>query len=159
TVGGTFLSPGTAVNSGWEGIMPDAYLEETRNLFLGCKQIAEAAITQVADGDLLHCLDGESNSIAMIAQHISGNLRSCWTDFLTPDGEKPDRHRASEFEPRSATRAELVASWERGWSSLFAALDSLSPPDLSRTVYIRGEAHSVLKAIQRSLAHTSGHVG
>ncbi|MGH9351100.1 MAG: DUF1572 family protein [Terriglobia bacterium] len=139
--------------------MLNSYLEETRDLFRKYKQMAEAAMGQVTDADLAHPLDSESNSIAIIAKHISGNLRSRWTDFLTTDGEKPDRRRDSEFEAPAATRAGMMASWEASWNCLFSALDSLSGEDLGRTVYVRGEEHSVLKAIQRSLAHVASHVG
>jgi hypothetical protein len=139
--------------------MLNSYLEETEAIFRKYKRDAEAAMEQVMDADFARPLDPESNSIAIIAKHISGNLRSRWTDFLASDGEKPDRHRDSEFESDSASRAEIMALWESGWQALFSALASLSANDLSRTVYIRGEAHSVLKAIQRSLAHTVSHVG
>jgi hypothetical protein len=135
------------------------YLEETRHLFRTYKQMAESAMAQVSEADLFRQLDDESNSVAIIAKHISGNLRSRWTDFLTSDGEKPDRHRDSEFEEPTLRREEMMASWEAGWSALLSALDSLSGEDLDRTVYIRGQAHSVLKAMQRSLAHTASHVG
>jgi len=135
------------------------YLEETRHLFRTYKQMAESAMAQVAEADLFRQLDGESNSLAIIARHIGGNLRSRWTDFLTSDGEKPDRHRDSEFEQSVAKREDMMASWDAGWSAVLSALDSLSGEDLRRTVYIRGQGHSVLKAIQRSLAHTASHVG
>jgi hypothetical protein len=139
--------------------MKTSYLEETRDLFSRYKKLAESAMAQVADADLTRQLDDESNSIAVIVKHIAGNLRSRWTDFLTTDGEKPDRRRDSEFEDPARTRRELMASWEAGWNALFSALDSLSDADLGRTVTIRGEAHSVLKAAQRSLTHTASHVG
>ncbi len=139
--------------------MGDLYLEETLNLFRTYKKMAERAMAQVTDADLERQLDRESNSLALIVKHISGNLRSRWTDFLTTDGEKPDRHRDSEFESPFADRAEMMAAWDDGWNCLCSALGSLSASDLDRTVYIRGEPHSVLKAIQRSLAHTVSHVG
>lgn len=139
--------------------MNNSYLEETRDLFRTYKRMAESAMAQVTDADLLRQTGGESNSIAIIAKHIAGNLRSRWTDFLTTDGEKPDRRRDAEFEEPVETRHELMATWEAGWNALFLTLDSLSDDDLDRTVYIRGEAHSVLKAAQRSLAHTVSHVG
>jgi hypothetical protein len=135
------------------------YLEETRSLFRAYKRMAESAMSQVSEADLFRPLHEESNSVAIIAKHISGNLRSRWTDFLTTDGEKPDRHRDSEFEGSGTKREDIMASWNAGWNELLSALDSLSGEDLKRTVYIRGEAHSVLKAIQRSLAHTASHVG
>ncbi len=140
-------------------LMLDLYLEETRALFRSYKQMAESAMAQVTDADLLRQLDSESNSVAIIVKHIAGNLRSRWTDFLTADGEKPDRQRDSEFEGPARSRDEMIAAWEAGWNALFSALNSLSGKDLDRTVYIRGQAHSVLKAIQRSLAHTASHVG
>jgi hypothetical protein len=138
---------------------PSDYLEEARRLFRMYKQMAESAMAQVAEADLFRQLDNESNSIAIIAKHISGNLRSRWTDFLTTDGEKPDRHRDSEFEQAAARREDVMAPWEVGWNAALSALDSLSGGDLERTVYIRGQGHSVLKAIQRSLTHTASHVG
>jgi hypothetical protein len=144
---------------GEEKPLPDPYLKETRHLFRKYRQTAEAAMAQVADADLFRQLDSESNSIAIIVKHIGGNLRSRWTDFLTTDGEKLDRLRDSEFEAPPATRAALMAFWEQGWNPLHSTLDSLTDADLGRTVYIRGEAHSVLKAIQRSLAHIASHVG
>ena len=137
----------------------DAYLEETREMFRAYKRLAEDAMAQVCDADLGRQLDGESNSIAIIARHLGGNLRSRWTDFLTTDGEKPDRHRDAEFESPAATRTDMMAAWEEGWARLHATLAGLSAADLGRTVYIRGQAHSVLKAIQRSLTHTASHVG
>jgi hypothetical protein len=141
------------------GTMPNSYLEETRDLFRRYKQMAESAMAQVTDPDLVRQLDDESNSIAIVVKHIGANLRSRFTDFLTTDGEKPDRRRDSEFEVSAATRDELMALWEAGWNALFSAVDPLSGEDLDHTVYIRGEAHSVLKALQRSLAHTASHVG
>lgn len=139
--------------------MPSSYLEETRAVFRQYKQMAESAMAQVADADLARQLDDESNSIALIVKHVAGNLRSRWTDFLSTDGEKPDRHRDTEFEAPARSREELMRPWEAGWTALFRALDSLTDDDLDRVVYIRGEAHSVLKATQRSLAHTASHVG
>jgi hypothetical protein len=135
------------------------YLKEARNLFRTYKQMAESAMDQLAEVDLFRQLDGESNSVAIIAKHIGGNLRSRWTDFLTSDGEKPDRHRDSEFEQSPAKREDIMGLWDTGWSAVLSTLDSLSGEDLERTIYIRGEGHSVLKAIQRSLTHTASHVG
>lgn len=135
------------------------YLEETQDLFRGYKQMAESAMAQVSDSDLVRQLDGESNSVAIIAKHIGGNLSSRWTDFLTTDGEKADRRRDSEFMDPARTRDEMMASWHAGWHVLFSTLDSLTEEDLNRTVYIRGQAHSVLQATQRPLAHIACHVG
>ncbi len=130
---------------------------ETRRL----KDLAEKAIAQVQDDSLLHhALDAESNSIAVVMQHLGGNLSSRWTRFLETDGEKPDRNRDREFEPRPAlARSELMEIWERGWSRCFEALDSLTPDDLSRRVRIRGEEHTVPQAIQRQIVHSAYHVG
>jgi len=113
----------------------------------------------VSDEQLLVALDPEINSIALIVKHMAGNLRSRWTDFLTSDGEKPDRNRDSEFEDPPATRAALMAMWESGWACLFSALEPLSEADAGRMVKIRGEAHSVMQAINRQLAHYAYHVG
>jgi uncharacterized damage-inducible protein DinB len=124
------------------------------------KGLADGALTQVPDADLFRSVDPESNSIAIVMKHISGNMRSRWTDFLTTDGEKADRHRDSEFETESGeTRASTTARWEEGWRLLFSALEALSPDDLSKSVAIRGEPHTVLQAIQRQLTHYSYHVG
>jgi Protein of unknown function (DUF1572) len=139
------------------------YLKDIAAQFRMLKQLAERALAQVSDRDLTAALDPESNSIAVLLQHMAGNLRSRWTDFLTTDGEKPDRDRDREFEPGqldpARARAELLARWEEGWDRLFAALGGLTPADLLRTVYVRGEPHSVPKAIHRQLAHAAQHVG
>lgn len=116
-------------------------------------------MAQVPDHALLTVLDPQSNSIAMIVKHLAGNMRSRWTDFLTSDGEKPNRNRDSEFVDPPATRADLLAMWDSGWKCLFSALESLTDSDLSRTVLIRTEPHSVLQAINRQIAHYSYHVG
>jgi hypothetical protein len=114
---------------------------------------------QVSEEHLFAALDAEMNSIAVIIKHMAGNMRSRWTDFLTTDGEKPDRNRDSEFENPPATRAALLENWENGWSCVFAALEPLSDADLGRTVTIRGEAHSVMQAINRQIAHYANHIG
>ena len=135
------------------------FLPETIDLFHGQKRSAERAIAQVADADLDRVLGPEENSIAIIVQHIAGNQRSRWTDFLTADGEKPDRARDTEFEARGLSRDELLALWEGGWRTLFAAVEPLTDADLDRTVMIRGEPHTVSKAILRQVAHYAVHVG
>jgi hypothetical protein len=104
-------------------------------------------------------LDAESNSIAIVVKHMAGNMRSRWTDFLTSDGEKPDRNRDNEFEGPPKTRTELLEMWERGWKLLFGALEPLSDAELTRTITIRTEPHSVMQAINRQVAHYSYHVG
>jgi|SRR3989442_1460472 len=136
------------------------YLDEVRRQFRGHKRLAESAITQLKDEELFVTLDPESNSIAIIIKHLAGNMRSRFTDFLTTDGEKPDRHRDQEFEMNTgATRAEVMRWWEEGWAHVFSALDAVKPEDLMRTVTIRGEPHSVLQALNRQVAHYAYHVG
>ena len=124
------------------------------------KELAEKAVAQVPEAALFQVLDEESNSIAMILKHISGSLLSRWTDCLTSDGDKPRRDRESEFrhEP-SDTKERLMERWEAGWQCLFAALESLQPADLEKTVTIRRESCSVLEAIHRQMTHSAYHVG
>lgn len=114
---------------------------------------------QCPDEGLFATLDEESNSIAIVMKHVAGNARSRWTDFLTTDGEKPNRNRDSEFEAPPATRAELLTMWEEGWKCVFDALEGMSEADLARTITIRGEAHSAMQAINRQVAHYSYHIG
>jgi hypothetical protein len=116
-------------------------------------------MAQVADEQLFAVLDGEANSIAIIVKHMAGNMRSRWTDFLTTDGEKPTRNRDSEFVDPPATRVALLREWEHGWATMFRALEQLTDADMARTITIRGEAHSVMQAINRQLAHYPYHVG
>lgn len=123
------------------------------------KGLGERALQQVADDELGRTGPGGGNSLAVVVWHISGNLKSRFTDFLTSDGEKPWRDRESEFDDRAVTRAELLAKWEEGWAVLFGALAGLGDGDLPRSVTIRGEAHTVTQALHRSLAHTAYHVG
>jgi hypothetical protein len=136
-----------------------SYLEDSLAVFSYYKKLAERAMEQVADEHLFATLDDEANSIAVIVKHMTGNMRSRWTDFLTTDGEKPDRNRDSEFVDPPATRTALMADWENGWARVYEALESLSDDDLARTVSIRGEPHSVMQAINRQLAHYPHHVG
>jgi len=123
------------------------------------KGLADKAIAQVADDQLHVAMDANTNTIAVIVKHVAGNLLSRWTDFLTTDGEKPWRQRDSEFVDTLATRQEMLAYWESGWDCLFKALHSLQPDDLGKVVTIRGEAHSVPLAIQRSMTHCGYHIG
>lgn len=116
-------------------------------------------MAQVKDNELKAALVPESNSIAVIVKHLAGNMRSRWMDFLTSDGEKPDRNRDSEFEEPPGSRVELMRLWESGWDYLFRAMEPLTDSDLTRTVYIRTEPYSVNEAIQRQLAHYAYHVG
>jgi uncharacterized protein DUF1572 len=136
-----------------------SYLEDSLSLFRYYKKLAERAIEQVSDEQLFATLDGELNSIAIVVKHMAGNLRSRWTDFLTTDGEKADRDRDSEFEDAPAGREALLRVWEDGWSRLFGTLEPLGDEDLGRTVTIRGEAHSVMQAVNRQVAHYPYHVG
>ncbi len=136
-----------------------SYLEDSIELFGYYKKLAERAMEQCPDAGLFAVLDEESNSIGIIVKHMAGNMRSRWTDFLTSDGEKPNRERDSEFEAPPATREQLLAMWETGWKCVFDALNALSDADLERTVTIRSEPHSVMQAINRQVAHYSNHVG
>jgi hypothetical protein len=124
------------------------------------KALADGALAQIEDADLFRAIDPQSNTIAVILKHISGNMRSRWTDFLTSDGEKPDRNRDDEFELDSGdSKARLLERWEAGWKLLFDTLTPLTAADLARTVAIRGEPHSVLQAIDRQLTHYAYHIG
>ena len=136
-----------------------SYLEDSLTLFRQYKTLSERAMAQVTDEQLVTVLDAEMNSIAQVVKHMAGNMRSRWTDFLTTDGEKPDRNRDSEFVDAPTTRQAVLALWEQGWQYLFSALKPLSEQDLGRTVTIRGEAHSVMQAINRQMAHYSYHCG
>ena len=136
-----------------------SYVEDSIALFRHYKRLGDGAIAQVADEHLGTTLDPEMNSIALVVKHMSGNMRSRWINFLTTDGEKPDRNRDTEFEAPPSGREEIVTLWEQGWEYLFAALEPLSDADLTRQVTIRGEPHSVMQAINRQIAHYSYHVG
>jgi uncharacterized damage-inducible protein DinB len=136
-----------------------SYIEDSLSLLRYCKKQGEGAMEQMSDEQLFVTLDAEMNSIAIIVKHMAGNMRSRWTDFLTSDGEKPDRNRDTEFEQPPTTRAELFKLWNDGWERVFAALEPLSDADLERTVSIRGEPHSVMQAINRQIAHYSYHIG
>jgi hypothetical protein len=136
-----------------------SYLEDSLTMFRQYKTMGERAMKQVTDDQLFTALDEEMNSIAIIVKHMAGNMRSRWTDFLTTDGEKPDRNRESEFEAPPASRAALMQVWEDGWGLVFRALEPLSDEDLGRTVTIRGEPHSVMQAIHRQVAHYACHCG
>jgi hypothetical protein len=136
-----------------------SYLEDSLSLFRYYKNLAESAMRQVTDQQLFAALDPEMNSIALIVKHLSGNMHSRWTDFLTSDGEKPDRDRDREFLEPPSTRGEVMQMWESGWNCLFSAFEPLSSENLTRTVVIRGEAHSVMQAINRQIAHYAYHCG
>lgn len=134
------------------------YLEESIKDFRSLKKICEIAIEQLSDEEFRKSIDIESNSIALIMKHIAGNLKSRWRDFLTADGEKPDRNRDSEFSD-SETKDELISKWEMGWKTLFDTLESLTENDLQKIIYIRGQSHTVIKAIVRAESHIAYHAG
>lgn len=136
-----------------------SYVKDSLAILRQYKHMADRAVAQVTDEQLYILLDPESNSIAILMKHMAGNMRSRWTDFLTSDGEKPNRDRDTEFETPPKTRADLLAVWEEGWRLTFAALEPLSDADLSRTVLIRSQPHSVMQAINRQLAHYAQHIG
>ncbi|PYU01128.1 MAG: hypothetical protein DMG38_04870 [Acidobacteria bacterium] len=136
-----------------------SYVKDSIDLFRYYKKLGERAMAQCPDEGLFATLDAESNSIAIIVKHLAGNMRSRWMDFLTTDGEKPDRNRDTEFEDPPKTRAALMELWERGWKYVFDALEPLGEADLTRTVTIRTEPHSVMQAINRQMAHYAHHVG
>lgn len=136
-----------------------SYLADSLSLFRMYKTMGEKAMAQLSDEQLITAIDVEANSVAVIVKHMAGNMRSRWTDFLTSDGEKPDRNRDSEFVDPPGTRAALMAIWEDGWGLVFGALEPLTDADLGRTVAIRGEPHSVMQAVNRQLAHYAMHLG
>ena len=136
-----------------------SYVKDSIDLFRYYKKLGERAMAQCSDESLFAVIDAESNSIAIIVKHMAGNMRSRWTDFLTSDGEKLDRNRDSEFADAPKTRAALLELWERGWKYLFDALEPLTDGDLTRTVTIRTEPHSVMQAINRQMAHYASHLG
>jgi Protein of unknown function (DUF1572) len=139
--------------------LSSSYLQDSIGLFRYYKKLADRAMAQCPDDALFVTLDAESNSIALIVKHMSGNMRSRWVNFLTTDGEKPDRNRDTEFENPAGSRTELLEQWERGWKYLFDALEPLTEADLTRTVTIRTEPHTVMQAINRQVAHYAHHVG
>ena len=136
-----------------------SYIEDSLSLFSYYKKLGEGAMAQVSDEHLATALDPEMNSIALVVKHMAGNMRSRWTDFLTTDGEKADRNRDGEFEAPPNTREEILRMWEAGWACLYRALEPLTDADLTRTVVIRTEPHSVMQAINRQMAHYAYHVG
>jgi hypothetical protein len=138
----------------------DVYLDDVRLQFRKLKKLAEDALAQVTDDELNVTLDAESNSLAVIMKHMAGNLRSRFTDFLTTDGEKPDRNRDAEFDIEgNPGRATAFADWDSGWTRLFETLDALTPADLLRDVHIRGERLSVIQALDRQMIHHAYHIG
>jgi hypothetical protein len=136
------------------------YLDDSVLQLRKLKALADKALAQLQPGDFFVTLDPEANSVAVIMKHVAGNMRSRWTDFLTSDGEKPDRNRDTEFELGEAdTREQILSAWEDGWTRTLQAVSALSPADLGKTVRVRGEGHSVIEAINRQLTHYAAHVG
>jgi len=137
-----------------------AYLKDVARSFRNYQALGERAIAQAPDSGLHTELDSRSNSIAVVVKHVSGNLRSRFRDFLTTDGEKPDRNRDGEFEMSDhVARDEILRWWREGFSAALGAIEALAPDDLERTVHIRGEAFLVVEALNRSITHTAYHVG
>ena len=139
--------------------MPTDFLSSAHKQFAYYQLLGEQAMSQIPDDKLFWQPNAASNSIATIVKHLGGNMLSRWTDFLTTDGEKPWRTREAEFDNDLTTRAEVLAHWQKGWQCLFAALGTLTAADLTRTIYIRNQGHSVTEAINRQLAHYPYHVG
>ena len=135
------------------------YKADAVETFRNYKKLADRAIGQVTDEEFFAVIDAESNSIAVIVKHVAGNLHSRWRDFLTTDGEKPDRDRDTEFEMIADTRESLLEFWNSGWQTLFQAIEPLTEEDFSKTVTIRGEPHTIVEAINRQLTHYSYHIG
>jgi hypothetical protein len=139
--------------------LSEHYIENALEEFRGMKALADKAVAQVSDEEFFRAVDPESNSIAVIMKHLAGNMRSRWTDFLTSDGEKPDRHRDTEFELASEDRRAIEERWEEGWRIVFGAIEPLKTEDLMRTVTIRREPHTIVEAVNRQLTHYGEHVG
>jgi hypothetical protein len=138
----------------------NAYQSDVLREFKRLKSLADRAMAQVSDDDFFHTLAHDANSIAIVTKHMAGNMRSRWRDFLTTDGEKPDRHRDSEFElQEEETRASILRFWEEGWGFVFSAISPLEPEQMEAIVHIRNEPHTVMQALQRQLSHYAYHVG
>ena len=135
------------------------YLKVVQERFTSVKSLGEKTISQLSEDDIHWIFNEASNSVAVIVKHVSGNMVSRWSDFLTTDGEKSDRNRDREFEVELLSKQELMTIWEKGWNALFEALNELSEQDLLKYVSIRGERHTVLEAIERQMAHYASHIG
>ncbi|MGQ0814077.1 MAG: DUF1572 family protein [Gemmatimonadota bacterium] len=134
-------------------------LSDIAREFASQRKLAERAVAQLTDDEFMRVLGAEENSVAIVMKHVGGNLRSRWTDFLTADGEKPDRNRDGEFELQSESREAVTHIWETGFATLDASLAALTPADLLATVRIRSEPMPAVQALNRALAHTAQHVG
>lgn len=135
------------------------YLKAVKGRFEDTKKLGDDTLVRLSDSDIHWQPNDESNNIAIIVKHLSGNMISRWTDFLTTDGEKPNRHRDQEFEDTISSVEQLTVAWEKGWNQVFETLNSLQYGDLGKSVSIRGEEHTVIEAIERQIAHTSYHIG
>ena len=136
------------------------YFEDAVSSFKAAKKLADKAIAQMKDEEFFVTLDEEANSVAVIMKHMAGNMFSRWTNFLTSDGEKPDRNRDMEFViEANTTKADVLDYWERGWACVFAAVEPLTPEDFEKTVTIRGEKHTIVQALNRQMTHYSYHIG
>ena len=135
------------------------YLKVVQERFTSVKSLGEKTISQLSEDDIHWIFNEASNSVAVIVKHVSGNMVSRWSDFLTTDGEKSDRNRDREFEVELLSKQELMTIWEKGWNALFEALNELSDQDLLKSISIRGERHTVLDAIERQMAHYAYHIG
>lgn len=140
-------------------IIIENYLKDTVATFRNYKLMAERALEQISDDEFFWAVDPEDNSIAVIVKHISGNMRSRWTDFLTNDGEKPDRDRDTEFEVPEVSRDSLMNQWEATWEILFRAIEPLTAADFAKSVTIRGENHTIAEAVNRQMTHYAYHIG
>ena len=136
------------------------YFDDALSSFRAYKKLVDKAIAQLKDEEFFVTLDEEGNSVAVVMKHMAGNMLSRWTDFLTADGEKPDRNRDMEFviEPHT-TKDDVIAYWERGWKSVFDALEPLRPEDFEKKITIRGEEHTIVQAINRQMTHYAYHIG
>lgn len=139
--------------------MQNDYLQSAKTQFEYYKSLGDKTFAQLSEEQLFWQYNPESNSIAMIVSHLSGNMQSRWTDFLTSDGEKEWRNRDEEFEPHIGTRADLLTKWEQGWACLFSGINTLTTADLDKEVFIRNQPHTVTEAINRQLAHYPYHIG
>jgi len=146
-------------NADTTGELAELYLQTIVTDFNGIKKLGDRALDQLQEQDINRSPDSESNSVAIIVKHMSGNMISRWTDFLTTDGEKENRNRDDEFEGGIRSKEQLLDIWNQGWSVLLNSLNALTADDVLKTVYIRKEPHTVLKAIQRQVSHYSYHVG
>ena len=136
------------------------YFEDAIGSFKSYKKLADKAIAQLKDEEFFVSLDEEANSVAVIMKHMAGNMFSRWTDFLTSDGEKPNRNRDMEFViEANTTKDDVLNYWERGWACVFAAVEPLKPEDFEKTVMIRGEPHTIVQAINRQMTHYAYHIG